>query len=105
MNTNDLLLERLNQHPLIKARVERLLTIVENPSGESNLANDAEDQVIESLREFGKEMLQEWAKTRSSQASVQLEKRLGSACRNQKKSVLADNFWTSRGTGTNILST
>jgi hypothetical protein len=103
MSTNDSLLERLNQHPLIKARVERLLTIVENPSGESNLADDAEDQVIESLREFGGELLQEWAETRNSQASVQLEKRVGSASKNQKKSALADNFRTSRSTGTNIL--
>lgn len=40
----------------------RCLDIIENADGRTNLADDAEERVIEELRQFGKEILEKWAK-------------------------------------------
>ena len=38
--------ERLNRHPILKNRVESLLNIVENSSGDAATADDAEKRVV-----------------------------------------------------------
>jgi hypothetical protein len=55
------LLESLEKHPKLLERVEELMLIVEG-EGEKEIqkADDAEEAVITNLRNFGKELLQEW---------------------------------------------
>ncbi len=55
------LVEKLNEHPVLRARVIHLLDIIENSMGETTLANEAERRVIEELRGMGQEALQNWA--------------------------------------------
>ena len=59
----DLLL-RLNRHPLLKARMEALLGVVENAGDEVEKAEEAERRVIEELRQMGHEALTQWAQNR-----------------------------------------
>ena len=64
MPTTDLdqtLLERLNRHPLLRARVENLLEVVEDAAGDCEKADAAERRVIEELRQMGHEALTAWA--------------------------------------------
>jgi hypothetical protein len=40
--------ERLNRHPEFREKVEELLYIADNKSGEANKADDAEDMICDS---------------------------------------------------------
>jgi len=53
---------RLNKHPNFRQRVEALLDVVENTSGDCIKADDAEQYVIDELRKMGNEALSSWAK-------------------------------------------
>lgn len=53
--------ERLNRHPLLRARVENLLAVVEDAAGDCAQADAAERRVIEELRQMGNDVLTTWA--------------------------------------------
>jgi histidinol dehydrogenase len=53
--------ERLNRHPELKAKIETLLSVVENAEGDLVKANEAEQRVIEEIRQLGQAALQGWA--------------------------------------------
>ena len=55
------LCERLNRHPLLRARVESLLAVVEDAAGDCEKADAAERRMIEELRQMGHEALTAWA--------------------------------------------
>jgi hypothetical protein len=64
MFTNDrhpTLIERLDRHPLLRARVESLLAVVEDAAGDCEKADAAERRMIEELRQMGHEALTVWA--------------------------------------------
>jgi hypothetical protein len=56
------LLQRIKRHPLLRARVESLLGVVEDVGGDLEKADAAERRVIEELRQMGNEVLTEWAR-------------------------------------------
>ncbi|QLH48621.1 MAG: ISKra4 family transposase [Candidatus Accumulibacter cognatus] len=56
-----MLLERLNRHPTLRARMESLLGVVEDAAGDLEKADAAERRVIEELRQMGNEALAAWA--------------------------------------------
>jgi hypothetical protein len=64
------LLEQLEKHPNLLARVEQLLQIVDGADEEHyiQLSDDAEDAVADNLRNFGKELLTEWGQGQESRA-------------------------------------
>jgi len=84
MNEQELI-EKLRKYPELKARFADLVRIIENPIGETDLADVAEEHVIVSLRNLGRDTLQEWAHERSEQASERLKKQVKSAHKNIKK--------------------
>lgn len=59
--SDDELVKRLQKHPQIKARLESLLSVVENEGGDVKLADDAEDRVLAEIQRLGREALQAWA--------------------------------------------
>ena len=59
--------ERLNRHPELKAKIETLLSVVENAEGDLIKANEVDLRVIEEIRQLGQAALQGWA-TRQNQA-------------------------------------
>jgi hypothetical protein len=60
-NNDQIFINRLNQHPELRERVENLLNVVENAAGDCTKADDAEQHVIEELRKMGNEALHSWA--------------------------------------------
>ncbi len=59
--------KKLNQHPHLKKRIEKLLEIVENADGDLKKADEAEKRVVEELRRMGNEVLHDWASSREKQ--------------------------------------
>jgi hypothetical protein len=69
------LAERLNRHPEFRDKVEELLDIVDNKSGNANKADDAEDLIWEELREMGQRAMQDWAERKHERVVAESEKR------------------------------
>lgn len=76
--------ERLRKHPALRARLEALLDMVEDESGQFERADDAEEFLITQLRSMGQEVLQEWAANEQLQVEQHWDNRPGVA-RKQKK--------------------
>ena len=58
MTKNDqIFLNRLNEHPELRERMEGLLNMVENETGNFTKANDAEQYAIDELRKMGNDIL------------------------------------------------
>lgn len=56
--------ERLREHPVLCARLEQLLNVVDNARGDVEQAAEAERQLLEQVRRMGQEALQDWAERR-----------------------------------------
>lgn len=80
--------ERLHAHPVLKKRVEALLQIIEAPSQEIATADEAELRVIEELRRFGHDLLQEWASTKEREHVEDLGKSERAVVGHGKKNCL-----------------
>lgn len=71
-NTNFCSLEeRLSKHPELHQKIEQLLSVVESTDDDLARADEAERQVIKTLREMGHDALSAWATRRISQTSAQ----------------------------------
>ncbi len=71
----DDLCERLNRHPEFRDKVQELLDIVDNESGNANHADDAEDLICAELREMGQRALQDWAERKHERVVRENENR------------------------------
>ena len=67
--------ERLNRHPEFRDKVEELLDIADNKSGDANKADDAEDLICEGLREMGQRIFQDWAERKHGRVVEESENR------------------------------
>jgi hypothetical protein len=65
--------ERLERHPVLKARMERMLDVVENAAGDVRRADDAERLAIEEVRQMGLEVMQGWGQKTANEAARDLE--------------------------------
>lgn len=65
---DEVLLSRINNHPKLKASIEKMLDIAESSSGTLIKADDAEEAVVKEIREVGHELLQTWAVTQQALA-------------------------------------
>ncbi len=87
----DELAARLDRHPELHARLERLLDLVENTGGDLKRADEAERRAIEELRVMGQENLRGWAQRRADEESQVLEKTDGFV-RQVKETPLAQHL-------------
>lgn len=78
--------ERLERHPALKARMERMLDVVENAAGDVRRADEAERRAIEELRQMGLEAMQAWGQKSSREAALDVEAQGG--CSRGKKTAL-----------------
>lgn len=85
------LARRLERHPTVKARVGRLLDLIENTRGDLKRADDAERRAIEELRKMGQELLREWGQGRAEEEAKHLEGQ-GQVVRQVKKTALAQHL-------------
>ena len=54
--------ERLKAYPELKAKIEAMLSIIENSGGDVEKAAEAERRMIEEWRQMGNEVLHRWAR-------------------------------------------
>jgi len=95
------LAQRLLQHPHLQSRIEVLLDVVENADGDVLKADQAEERVIEELRQIGQQALQAWAQRKLSRVTSQSEKR-EDLSRKEKKTLLAYQIRKDRSRRTNL---
>ena len=79
---------RLDRHPVVKARVERMLNLLENTGGDVKRADEAERRVIDELRAMGQELLCGWGQGVADEESKRLQM-AGGVVRQVKKTALA----------------
>ena len=77
--------ERLNHHPELKARIETLLSVVENAEGKLVKANEAEQRVVEEIQKLGQAALQGWASRQNQVQSDDFVQANPQAQRTRKK--------------------
>ena len=69
MSTSKTLAEKLAAHPELEKRVSELIDIVEAESGHLDRADEAENAVIDNLKELGNELLTDWGAYKENQKS------------------------------------
>jgi hypothetical protein len=84
-NDDQVFIDRLNQHPKLRNRMEALLNVVENTSGDCKKADDAEQYVIEELRKMGNDALHCWAGNTVNKVSDELREQQPKLHGNGKK--------------------
>jgi len=66
--------ERLNAHPILKKRMMLLFEIVEDRAGNYNRADEAEEKIVEQVREMGNELMHIWALEKESVRVKEIKK-------------------------------
>ena len=82
---------RLERHPVIKARITKLLDLVENTGGDLRRADDAERRAIDELRSMGQEFLHDWGQRVADDEARHLAKD-AAVVRQVKKTSLAQHL-------------
>jgi hypothetical protein len=79
---------RLERHPIIKARMTKLLDLIENTGGDLRRADDAERRAIDELRSMGQDILHGWGQRLADDEARELAKDTA-VVRQVKKTALA----------------
>ena len=79
--------ERLRKHPALRARLEAILDMVDDESGQFERADDAEEFLISQLRSLGQEVLQQWATNEQQNVEQHWDSRPGVARKQKKEST------------------
>lgn len=91
INNEDIkLLNKINSHPSIRKRVEEILNIAENSSGELITARQAEEKAIEEIRKLGQEVLKEWAENQHHKTLKEAKLRQPEAKEHIKKNCIGN---------------
>lgn len=80
--------ERIAAHPRLRARIESLLCVVENSTGDIERANDAEQRVIEELRQMGNDALHVWAENQKSKKEKEVNEKNKDINKHSKKNSI-----------------
>jgi hypothetical protein len=83
MDSNELA-KKLEKYPHIKARLEVLISVAENSSGEFKRADDAEDALAEGIRQMGQDLLQAWAIVQNADAEIEARNNSNLKCHSKK---------------------
>ncbi len=77
---------RLENYPELRAKFEELLKIVENADGQIELADDAEQRVVDEIRGLGQAALKGWAQRQERKKATELSQLNPAAQKDRKKS-------------------
>lgn len=94
--------QRLKDHPELRAKFEELLKIVENAEAQIELADHAEQRVLDELSGIGRAALQGWAIRQEQKKAAQLRQVNPSAQRDRKKRLLVHPRGKDRSRGTSF---
>jgi hypothetical protein len=79
--------ERLKDFPELRARIERMLEVVENSAGDMEKAATAEEQVTVELRQMGNEVLHSWARRQEQKKEEKFNNKAGVNRKGKKNST------------------
>lgn len=68
-------IHHLAQHPELLARLQRLLAIVDNADGDTFTADQAEQHLVDELRQLGHHALSAWAERKAQHLQADYEQR------------------------------
>jgi hypothetical protein len=83
--TDKRFLERLNQRPDLKSRLEAILELAEGEKGELRTADDIEALLVEELRRLGGQTMHDWARGAHQQVVADIKKKDPSCYVGKKK--------------------
>jgi len=84
--------ERLREYPGLRERIEALVGVVENASGDVVKADEAEQRVVEELRQLGQAALQAWAERKQRRVEAACAGR-GDVSPKEKKTSIGIRDW------------
>ena len=79
--------ERTKDLPEVRARVERMLDLIENAAGDVEKAAEAERRVTEELRQMGNEVLHGWARRQAKKKEEKYNEKEGMTRKEKKTST------------------
>jgi hypothetical protein len=82
---DDILLSLLSKHPLLRKRIENVLTIAADLDESIELADCAEEKLIEIGRDLNQEALHAWANNKATQSARTFEKKHKASRKDVKK--------------------
>ena len=90
--------ERLKAYPELKAKIEAMLSIIENSGGDVEKAAEAERRMIEEWRQMGNEVLHRWARRQQQKKEEEHNAQPG-VNRQEKKALLVQTASKNRPRG------
>jgi len=79
--------ERLKEYPELKAKIETMLSIIENAGGDVEKAAEAERRIIEEMRQIGNEVLHGWARRQQQKKEEEYNAKPGANRKEKKRST------------------
>jgi hypothetical protein len=79
--------ERLKEYPELKAKIETMLSIIENAGGDVEKAAEAERRIIEEMRQMGNEVLHSWARRQQQKKEEEYSAKPGANRKEKKRST------------------
>ena len=93
--------ERLREYPEVKAKIETMLSLIENAGGKVEKAAEAEGRIIEELRQMGNEVLHSWARRQQQKKEEECNGKPG-LNRKEKKPLLVHTARKDRNSGADL---
>lgn len=78
---------RLRTYPELRAKIETMLSIIENAGGAVEKAAVAEQRVIDALREVGSDVLHQWARQQQQRKAAEYQAKPGVNRKKKKRST------------------
>lgn len=82
---DELFLQKLSKHPDLRRRMEKILSIAVDMDESIQLADTAEERLIEEGRHLNRETLEAWALNKIDQTAARFEQKHKNACKDVKK--------------------
>ena len=89
---DELFLQQLSKHPALRKRMEKILSVAIDINDSIELADTAEERLIEEGRHLNQEALQAWASNKMIQSAERFEKKH----KNVRKDVKKNSVGTAR---------
>jgi hypothetical protein len=95
-NQKQSLEERLNEFPELREKVESMLDVIQNAAGDVEKAAEAEQRVVEELRQMGNTALHSWARRQEQKKEDKFKNAKGVNRKEKKTSTGTLNLGKSR---------
>lgn len=79
--------ERLKEYPELRAKIEAMLAIIENAGGDLEKAAEAEQRIIDEMRQMGNEVLHSWARRQQEKKENEYNAKEGVNRKRKKNSI------------------